>query len=70
MIDAAHIARKTFFAMGRGLNLRALAPRSFAGLGGILMLHRVSPHVTGLPLGSMPVCRSRIGKFWMNCSRR
>ena len=50
MIDAAHIARKTFFAMGRGLNLRALAPRSFAGLGGILMLHRVSPHVTA-PLG-------------------
>jgi peptidoglycan/xylan/chitin deacetylase (PgdA/CDA1 family) len=50
MIDAAHIARKTFFAMGRGLNLRALAPRSFAGVGGILMLHRVSPHVTA-PLG-------------------
>ncbi len=50
MIDAAHIARKTFFAMGRTLNLRALAPRSFAGVGGILMLHRVSPVATA-PLG-------------------
>ena len=50
MIDAAHIARKTFFAVGRGMNLRALAPRSFAGLGGILMLHRVSPRRTA-PLG-------------------
>jgi peptidoglycan/xylan/chitin deacetylase (PgdA/CDA1 family) len=43
MIDAAHLARKTFFAMGRTLNLKALTPRSFAGVGGILMLHRVSP---------------------------
>ena len=43
MIDAANLARKSFFAVGRTLNLRALAPRSLAGAGAILMLHRVSP---------------------------
>lgn len=50
MIDAAHIARKAFFAAGRGLNLRAYAPRALSGLGGILMLHRVSPE-NKAPLG-------------------
>ena len=50
MIDAAHLARKSFFAVGRTLNLHVLAPRSFAGVGGILMLHRVSP-TDPAPLG-------------------
>lgn len=50
MIDAAYLARKSFFAVGRTLKLRALAPKSLAGLGGILMLHRVSPENRS-PLG-------------------
>jgi peptidoglycan/xylan/chitin deacetylase (PgdA/CDA1 family) len=50
MIDAAYLARKSFFAFGRTLNLRTFAPKSMAGLGGILMLHRVSPQNRS-PLG-------------------
>ncbi|MGB8816575.1 MAG: polysaccharide deacetylase family protein [Rhizobiaceae bacterium] len=50
MIDAAYIARKTFFAAATTLNLRALAPKRFAGAGAILMLHRVSPDCRS-PLG-------------------
>lgn len=50
MIDAAHLARKSFFAVGRTLNLRALTPRRMAGAGAILMLHRVSPQDRS-PLG-------------------
>ena len=50
MIDAAYIARKTFFAVATTLNLRALAPKRFAGAGAILMLHRVSPECCS-PLG-------------------
>lgn len=50
MIDAAHLARKSFFALSRTLNLRALAPKSLAGAGAILMLHRVSPENLS-PLG-------------------
>lgn len=51
MIDAAHLARKSFFAVGRTLNLRVLAPKSLAGVGAILMLHRVSPESRS-PLGT------------------
>lgn len=50
MIDIAHAARKSFFALSRLTGMHHFAPASLSGIGGILMLHRVSTQSRS-PLG-------------------
>lgn len=50
MIDIAHTARKSFFALSRLTGMHHFAPASLSGVGGILMLHRVSTQPRS-PLG-------------------